>query len=68
MDDVNESLDLAWGAAEIGNEIGRTARQTFHLLQANAIRSARKVKGRWAADRKELRAEFRGAAGATEAA
>jgi hypothetical protein len=54
-----EPLDLAWGAREIGTEISRTERQTFHLLESGAIRSAKKINGQWCADRRALRAEFR---------
>jgi hypothetical protein len=51
---------ILWGAAEIGKEINRSARQTFHLLNTGAIRAARKVNGLWCAPRATLRAQFYG--------
>jgi hypothetical protein len=55
-------LDLAWGARAIGEEIDRSERETYHLLNRQAIKCARKVAGQWVADRGALRAEFRGEA------
>ena len=40
---------LAWGVEEIGKVIGRTARQTHHILTRGQIKSARKVGGKWVA-------------------
>ncbi len=45
--------DLIWGASEIAKVIGRTDRQTFHMLSTGAL-PARKVGGRWVAVRKKL--------------
>jgi len=44
MDSTN--LNLIWGAAAIAQAIGRTERQTFHLLESGAL-PARKIGGRW---------------------
>ena len=52
---------LAWGVDEIAKVIGRTARQTFHLLAKGQIRSARKVGGKWVANREALIRELSGA-------
>jgi len=49
--------DLVWEVSGIAGEIGRTKRQTHHLLDTNAL-PARKVGGRWCASRKALRAFF----------
>jgi hypothetical protein len=56
-------LDLIWGARQIAKEINQTPRQTFHLLATGAIKSARRVGGRYTADRNALKREF----GAVEA-
>jgi hypothetical protein len=50
-------LDLIWGAAAIGRAIARNERQTFFLLETGKI-PAKKVGGRYCADRGELRAFF----------
>jgi hypothetical protein len=38
-----------WGAAAIGTIIGKTQRSAFHLLEAGALKGARKVMGQWTA-------------------
>ncbi|MEW9614278.1 DNA-binding protein [Shinella sp. S4-D37] len=48
------SLDLIWEVSEIAKLIGRTERQTFHLLNAGQIPPARKVGGRWVVERGRL--------------
>ena len=53
-----DGLDLAWGASEIAEAIGTSQRRAFDLLEKGRI-PARKVGGRWVADRAELRAFFR---------
>jgi hypothetical protein len=53
-----ENVDVVWGAASIGDVIGRNVRSTFHLLESGLL-PARKVGGVWAADREALRAFFR---------
>jgi hypothetical protein len=53
----NPHLDIIWGAAAIGREIGKTPRQTFNLLESGAIPAAR-VGGRWCSDRSVLRRTF----------
>lgn len=45
--------ELVWGASAIARIIGRTDRQTFHLLQSGEL-PAKKVGDRWVADRDEL--------------
>lgn len=51
------NLDLIWEVAEIAKLIGRTPRATFHMLQ-NGQLPARKVGGRWVAERGKLIAFF----------
>jgi len=45
---------FVWGAADIGRVIGRNTRQTNYLLERGALKAARKVGGRWVADRTAL--------------
>lgn len=57
--DEPKDLGLLWGAAAIAAALGRTRRQTFHLLETGAI-PARRVGGRWCASRTALEAHFAG--------
>jgi hypothetical protein len=57
-----EPLDLAWGAKEIGREINLNETKAFRVLEGGKVKCARKVGGKWCADRGALRAEFRGGA------
>jgi hypothetical protein len=50
--------EFLWGADEIGAAIGRNGRQTHHLLAHGEIQCARKVRGRWVANRTALLREF----------
>lgn len=45
--------ELIWGASQIARVIGRTDRQTFHMLD-KGILPARKVGNRWVAERGRL--------------
>jgi hypothetical protein len=58
-DDGLES-PFAWGADEIGAVIGRDVRQTFHLLNTGQLKSAKKIGGRWVANREALIRELGG--------
>ncbi|APO74587.1 hypothetical protein AM571_CH01766 [Rhizobium etli 8C-3] len=51
------SMDLIWGAAEIAKLIGRSPRATFHMLDTGEL-PAKKVGGRWVAERNKLLAFF----------
>ncbi|WP_042778947.1 DNA-binding protein [Sinorhizobium fredii] len=53
------SMDLIWGAAEIAKLIGRSPRATFHMLD-NGELPAKKVGGRWVAERGNLLRFFMG--------
>jgi hypothetical protein len=53
-----ELHDFLWTAEEIGRVIGRSPRQTHHLLKNGAIKSARRVGRRWCVSRSALLAEF----------
>jgi hypothetical protein len=45
--------DVVWEVAEIAKIIGRTERQTFHLLAIGEL-PAKKIGGRWVASKKKL--------------
>ncbi|MBZ9695509.1 DNA-binding protein [Mesorhizobium sp. CO1-1-9] len=49
----NPSIDLVWGAEAIATVIKAKPRQTFHLLETGQI-PAKKVGGRWVAERGKL--------------
>jgi hypothetical protein len=52
-----EHLGLLWGVEAIANFIGRTKRQTYHMLEKREL-PARQVGRRWVASRKVLREFF----------
>jgi hypothetical protein len=49
--------DLIWGVKPISTVIGRTERQTYHLLVTGQL-PAQLVGGRWVASRSGLRQRF----------
>lgn len=49
--------EIVWGAKGCAPIIGRTERQTFHLLEAGKL-PAVKIGGRWAARKSALLATF----------
>ncbi|KAA1182109.1 DNA-binding protein [Rhizobium tropici] len=51
------SMELVWGGEEIAKLIGRSRRITFHLLEKGEL-PAKKVGGRWVAERSKLIAFF----------
>ncbi|RVM15112.1 DNA-binding protein [Sinorhizobium meliloti] len=57
MADAENKLDLVWGAEAIAKVIGRSTRATFHMLD-NGELPAKKVGGRWVAERGKLIAFF----------
>ncbi len=62
MDDIKaKSMELIWEVSEIAKLIGRNERQTFHLLSSGQL-PAKKVGGRWVAERSKLIAFFMGTA------
>ncbi|UIK05034.1 DNA-binding protein [Neorhizobium galegae] len=52
-----KKMELIWGAEDIAKAIGRSPRVTFHLLTTGAL-PAKKVGGRWVAERGKLIAFF----------
>ncbi len=59
MPEPENSLDLIWEVSAIAKVIGRTDRQTFGMLEKGLL-PAKKVGGRWVAERGKLRAFFLG--------
>ena len=53
----NPKIDLVWEVSEIARLIGRSERATFHMLGKGEL-PARKVGGRWVAERSKLVAFF----------
>ena len=52
-DEDERQLELVWGAASIAKLIGRSPRATFHMLDGGEL-PAKKVGGRWVAERGKL--------------
>lgn len=50
-------IELIWEVDAIAKVIGRTARQTFHMLASGQL-PAKKVGGRWVANRADLERFF----------
>lgn len=50
--------EIIWGAEAIGAVIGLSARKTFHLLETEQLKGAKKVGRRWCIMRKILMANF----------
>jgi len=57
-DNMTKPLNLIWGAAAIGNVIGRSRRATFHMLEKGLIRGVKKVGGRWVGEYGKIREGF----------
>lgn len=53
MNEKSEALDLIWEVKNIAKLIGRTERQTFHMLSSGLL-PAKKIGDRWVASRKRL--------------
>lgn len=51
--EISKDFHLVWGGEEIAKVIGRTPRVTFLLLEKGEL-PAKKVGGRWVAERGEL--------------
>lgn len=49
----SDQINLIWGGENIAKIIGRTKRITFHLLETGQL-PAKKVGGRWVAERNKL--------------
>jgi hypothetical protein len=53
MGSSEKAMELIWGADEIAKAIGRSRRSTFHMLDSGQL-PAKKVGGRWVAERGRL--------------
>jgi hypothetical protein len=53
-----EPLDLIWGVEEIAHVIGRTTRQTYHMIQSGNLPIVKQVGERYVASRSKLIAFF----------
>lgn len=60
--DTSGPLDIIWGVDSIAKLIGRTERQTFHLLSTGQL-PAKKVGNRWVVERGALIRFFMESAG-----
>lgn len=54
MSDRAENLDLVWGAEEIAKLIGRTERQTYHMIKAGHLPVVKQIGERYVASRAKL--------------
>ncbi|MCA1403720.1 DNA-binding protein [Ensifer sp. IC3342] len=57
MSEIENGLELIWGAEAIAKIIGRSTRATFYMLD-NGELPAKKVGGRWVAERSKLLSFF----------
>lgn len=57
MKNKDDVMDLIWEVAEIARMIGRSQRQTNHMLSTGQL-PAKKVGGRWVVERSKLIAFF----------
>jgi len=57
MTENSEPLELIWGIEDIAKVIGRTPRQTYHMLVSGNL-PAKQVGNRWVAERGKLTAFF----------
>ncbi|WP_234907698.1 DNA-binding protein [Rhizobium rhizogenes] len=57
MTAFDNEMELVWGAEAIAKLIGRSKRATFYMLD-NGELPAKKVGGRWVAERRKLIAFF----------
>lgn len=57
MQHQSSAIDLIWGVSAIARVIGRTDRQTFHMVSTGEL-PARKVGNRWVIERSKLIAHF----------
>ena len=54
----NITGDFLWGVEQIAPVVGLSPRQGYHMLAAGQIKSARKIGGKWFANRAALLKEF----------
>ena len=54
MTEKTGNLDLIWGVAEIAKLLGRTERQTYHMIQSGHLPMVKQVGERYVASRRKL--------------
>ncbi|MAY30569.1 MAG: hypothetical protein CL627_15430 [Aurantimonas sp.] len=57
MENQSSAIDLIWGVNAIARAIGRTDRQTFHMVSTGEL-PAKKIGNRWVIERSKLIAHF----------
>lgn len=63
MQTVNpEPVDLIWGVSDIAKAIGRTDRQTYHMISTGSLPMVKQVGQRYVASRQKLVEFFLGEA------
>jgi hypothetical protein len=50
--------DFLWGCDQIAKAIGRSSRQTFHILNSGELKTPKKLGGRWVVSRSALLREL----------
>ncbi|WP_315918638.1 hypothetical protein [Mesorhizobium sp. SP-1A] len=58
MPERKEELDLIWGVGPIGDLIGRSYQQTYHMIQSGHLPMVKQVGERYVASRQKLIAFF----------
>ena len=58
LQDHADGNEIIWGAEAIGAAIGLNKRKTFHLLETEQLKGAKKIGRRWCIMRKVLMANF----------
>lgn len=58
MSRETDTLDLIWGVEAIGNLIGRSYQQTYHMIQCGHLPMVKQVGERYVASRAKLIAFF----------
>jgi hypothetical protein len=58
MEKNDDALGLVWGVEAIGKLIGRSARQTYHMIQSGHLPMVKQVGERYVASRAKLIAFF----------
>lgn len=55
---INENLDLVWGVQAIGDIIGRSYQQTYHMIATGKLPMVKQIGERYVVSRSKLIAFF----------
>lgn len=55
---MTEELDLIWGIEDIGKLIGRSYKQTYHMVRSGKLPMVKQIGERYVASRSKLIAFF----------